>query len=123
MGHFSGDGQSAIWDERYHDNCASMTNIHLDSGTAHDYRSNHYASNIGATPNTLSPVAEESSPSANPPSHVYKVMIDMGSCVSMFMLLAWQQVVYLGNSGVGKSSVIRWLSTGSFQSATEATIG
>ena len=88
LGHFSGDGQSAIWDERYHDNCASMANIHLDPGTAHDYRSNHYASNIGATPNTLSPVVEESSPSANPPSHIYKVMIDMASLVSMFMLLS-----------------------------------
>ena len=32
-------------------------------------------------------------------------------------------MVYLGNSGVGKSSVIRWLSTGSFRSETEATIG
>ena len=88
LGHFFGDGQSAIWDEHYHDNCTSMTNIHLDPGTAHDYRSNHHASNIGTTPNTLSPVVEESSPSANPPSHVYKVMIDMASLVSMFMLLA-----------------------------------
>ena len=86
--HFSGDGQSAIWDERFHNNCASMTNIHLESGTARDYHSNHYTSNIGATPNTLSPVAEEPSPSANPPSHVYKVMVCMASLVSLFILLA-----------------------------------
>ena len=83
--HYSADGQSAIWDERFHDNCASMTNIHLEP---RDYHSNnYYTSNIGATPNTLSPVVEEPSPSANPPSRVYKVMICMASLVSLFILL------------------------------------
>ena len=86
--HFSADGQSAIWEERFHDNFASVTNIHLESGTAHDYHSNnYYTSNICATPNTLSPVVEEPSPSVNPPSHVYKVMICMASLVSLFILL------------------------------------
>ena len=79
--------QSAIWDERHHDNHASITNIHLDSGTVHDHHSNHYASNIGTTPNTLSPVVEEPSPSANPPSHIYKVMICMASlCISVYIV-------------------------------------
>lgn len=77
--HFSADGQSAIWDERFHDNCASMTNIHFQSGTARDHPSNH-AARISVAPNNLPSVVEESSPSsAHPPSHVYKVMIDMAS--------------------------------------------
>ena len=64
-----------------------MTNIHLDSGTTHDYYSNYCAPNIGATPNTLLPVVEEPSPSVITPSYVYKVMIDVASLVSMFILL------------------------------------
>ena len=82
--HFSNDGNSAIWDDRYHDNCASMSNIHLQSGTSRDRLGNRLTPSrrsFNGVSNILPSLVEESvSPSTlPPPSHVYKVMIDMAS--------------------------------------------
>lgn len=79
--HFSNDGNS-IWDDRYHDNCASMSNIHLQSGTSRDRPGNRHTPSrrsFNGVSNILPSLVEEStSPSTlPPPSHVYKVMINM----------------------------------------------
>ena len=91
--HFSNDGNSAIWDDHYHDNCASMSNIHLQSGTSRDRPGNRHTPSrrsLNGTSNILPSLVEEStSPSTlPPPSHVYKVMIYMASLVLVFILLA-----------------------------------
>ncbi|XP_065903702.1 ras and EF-hand domain-containing protein homolog isoform X2 [Dysidea avara] len=100
----SGGSISAVWDDHHHDNCASVDSIHIRSLSDQQHTPLRRRSSITGT--TMLPVVtEESRPqSYSPPSHVYKV-------------------VYLGNSGVGKSSVIRWFSSGSFQPGTESTIG
>ena len=90
--HFSNDGNSAIWDDRYHDNCASMSNIHLQSGTSRDRLGNRNTPSrrsFNGVSNILPSLVEEStSPSTlPPPSHVYKVMIDVPS-PNFNMLLA-----------------------------------
>ena len=90
--HFSNNGQSAIWDDRYHDNCASMSNIHLQSGTSRDRLGNHRSParhSINGLSSILPSVVEESlSPSSNaPPSHVYKVIIGI-TAISGLCLLA-----------------------------------
>ena len=89
--HFSNDGNSAVWDDRYHDNCASMSNIHLQSGTSRDRPGNRHTPSrrsFNGVSNILPSLVEESTspPTMPPPSHVYKVMIDMASLI-VFMLL------------------------------------
>lgn len=84
MKHYYNEGHSAIWDDRYHDNCTSMTDL---LGTDNDHDNNHH--NAAVTPGFLPSVAEESSPSTlatNPPSHVYKVIIGMASLI---VYLCW----------------------------------
>ena len=82
--HFSNNGHSAIWDDHYHNNCASMSSIHLQSGTSHDRLGDHRSParpSFNGVSNILPSVVEEStSPSTNvPPSHVYKVIASMAS--------------------------------------------
>ena len=82
--HFSNNGHSAIWDDRYHNNCASMSSIHLQSGTSHDCLGDHRSPtrpSFNGVSNILPSVVEEStSPSTSaPPSHVYKVITSMAS--------------------------------------------
>lgn len=87
--HFSSGGQSAIWDDRYHDNCASMTNIHVQHQNNRDHHSNNTSTRrASTTQNNLPAVVEESSsPSAKPPSHVYKVVWLLLVLVSILTLI------------------------------------
>ena len=89
--HSSNNGHSAILADSYHNNCASMSNIHLQSGTSHDHLGDHRSParcSFNGVSNILPSLVEEpSSPSTNAPcSHIYKVIIGMAS-ISVYVVV------------------------------------
>ena len=83
-------GMSAVWDDHYHDNCASVDSIPLHVKNSSGQHQHAPSARRSALITTLPAVTEESGSfqrSFSPASHIYKVMFGVASCCMYIMLL------------------------------------